>query len=522
MTAKNAGILYRADSKVLLMKRRPFANMGGMWAFPAGKIEGGETAQQCAEREFFEETGKALLPLSEEPRLLKQYGGFVLFTVPGPEFAPQLNDEHTEYAWADPAALPEPLHPGIAEQIADAWSYAMDALSARENDRNGYVTIQRNPITRAGIFQYAGRSLPDAEDPDRIYNVYRPLEELQNPETIDSMKMLPLINEHKMLGEGYEGEFSDKEKHGTTGENIVIEGNDILAPIRIFSLALKKLIDAGKKGLSLGYRCRFEKIAGEFNGMRYDYIQRDIRGNHLALVNEGRSGTAVLDHHWACDSFDLALDTGEVKMADKDCKAEDDLENKTEMTVSELSAAVQQLLPLLETVSKLQGNVMTNPTNALDADEEKKDKAEDETSEEKKDKAEDSESDEKKDKAEDEDDDKKEKKDAMDSALNRLSALEKRAVPTAKDMRAQIVATDALARKVAAAGIGTFDHSAMDEADVVKYAAEKLGIKNSRDALDGYLAGIESKKDTVGFAMDSAIAPKQGGLLAKRLNGAQA
>lgn len=504
----HAGILYRAGSKVLLMKRREDDAQGGTWAFPAGKIEDGETSAQAAFREFSEETGKILQPGDGEVQSLGAWGDFELFGFEGPEFIPVLNDEHTAYQWADTTTLPEPLHPGVAEQIARA-SIALDAMdSARELDRNGYVTINRNPITRAGIFQYLGRSLPDAEDPDKIYNVYRPLEELVKPETIKSMKLLPIINEHEMLGAGYDRGAEDRGVHGSTGETVEVVGNDILVPIRIFSRALKQLIDSGKKGLSLGYRCVFEKISGEFNGMRYDYIQRDIRGNHLALVNEGRSGTAVLDHHWACDHFDLALDNGEATMAVKEKENKTDAQDSAEMTPAEMSAAIRGLTA---SVAKI--------AHAMD-EMEKKDKAEDEDEEkeEKKEaKAEDSESEEKKDKAEDEDDG-EEEKDAMDAAIkSRLTALESRKIPSEKDLRARIAATDALATRVAKAGVGTFDHSAMDEADVVKYAAEKFGIKNSREALDGYLAAVDAKKETVGFAMDSVIAPKQGGLLSKRL-----
>lgn len=44
------------DGKILLIKRgrEPFA---GQWATPGGRIEEGETAEECAKREMKEETG---------------------------------------------------------------------------------------------------------------------------------------------------------------------------------------------------------------------------------------------------------------------------------------------------------------------------------------------------------------------------------------------------------------------------------------------------------------------------------
>jgi len=385
---------------------------------------------------------------------------------------------------------------------------AADSVTARQVDRNGFVTIERNVITRAGVFQYPGSKLPDG-DPARIYNVYRSVDEVTHPDALASFRLLPLINEHKMLGEGYEGEVSDKEKHGTTGENISVEGNDVFASIRIFSQALRTLIESGKKGLSLGYRCAFEKIAGEFNGIRYDYIQKDIRGNHLALVNEGRCGTAVLDENdcnFAMDHFDLALDTGELVMADKDEDKKVAAKDNDEcMTMDEMSKEVRRIGTAMDEFIKAGAE---------------KEKAEDAEEEKEKEKAEDADCDEDK-KAEDAEEKADEKKkDAMDEAIKtRIASLESR-VLTEKAMRAQIKATELLAGRIAA-HVGTFDNSAMDEADVVAYGCEKFGIKKSREALDGYLAAKAKPSAAVGFAMDSA-SPKAGGLLAKRINGAQA
>ena len=50
------GAVVLKDGKVLLVKRRDPPN-AGQWAIPGGTIRLGETLQQAAEREIFEETG---------------------------------------------------------------------------------------------------------------------------------------------------------------------------------------------------------------------------------------------------------------------------------------------------------------------------------------------------------------------------------------------------------------------------------------------------------------------------------
>lgn len=359
-------------------------------------------------------------------------------------------------------------------------------MSARKIDDNGFVTIESNPISRAGVFPYLGSSI-GADDPDKIYYVYRPQEELLDPECIDSFKHIPIVDDHDMIGPEEDGLMAPEKKgvHGVTGERVDFRDGVLYANLKIFSETLKKLIASGKKELSLGYRCLYEKSKGTFAGQEYDYIQRSLRGNHLALVDQARCDVAVLDHHMAFDSLELSINEKETDMiTDKD-KAKDE---EGTLTLESLAAKVEALVQAVAKLTEAkEGNgevVDEDPATAkidkvVDEDPAaaKKDEPAKETEEEKK--------------ASDEEAAKKEA--GMDAQIKKLNGeLEAIKKDGLKSMLGEISQRDTLAKNLSP-HIGTFDHADKTLQEVAEYGVKKLGIQcakgQEKAALDGFLIG---------------------------------
>ena len=186
-------------------------------------------------------------------------------------------------------------------------------MSKRVVDINGWITIKDNPILKAGIFPYLGSEIGQGE-PTRVYKVLRSEEELSKPETIKSFELVPLINEHFVLGE-LGTDTDDKPIDGIVGESIYFEAPYLKSNIKVFGKHIKKLIEIGKIELSAGYSCKYIPVE---NNPDYDFIQTDIRANHLALVEAGRNGSDVAVQ----DALKFTLDSKELLMNLEDILAQ--------------------------------------------------------------------------------------------------------------------------------------------------------------------------------------------------------
>ena len=113
----------------------------------------------------------------------------------------------------------------------------METLDKKEIDKNDYWLIPDNPITKIGVFPYLGRQISPELEPDTVYQVLRPEEELTKPETLKSFELIPLVDDHTMLGAKDENYTPAEQKgiHGVTGTNVKREG-DIITVALMFNI----------------------------------------------------------------------------------------------------------------------------------------------------------------------------------------------------------------------------------------------------------------------------------------------
>lgn len=172
-------------------------------------------------------------------------------------------------------------------------SYRLE--TCREKDCNGFLHVALCNITKEQVVPYYGREIPNYKElgflPDEIYYGYRPADELKKG--AETFNNLPLLDKH--IEDGAEKEDAKKHRVGSLGDKVKFNAPYLQNSLIVYDQkAIDKVEDGTQKELSCAYRYEPIKQSGEFGGQRYDFVMTNIRGNHVALVEEGRAGSDVV------------------------------------------------------------------------------------------------------------------------------------------------------------------------------------------------------------------------------------
>ena len=179
------------------------------------------------------------------------------------------------------------------------YNIVLDAQpSMRTIDDNGFLHVALTPISKATVNPYLGKEIPFSDEhgfePEKIYYVLRPADELEK--AAKTFNGLPLLLEHHNI----DAENPAKEYVvGSVGTDAVFENPYLKNSLTVTDAQAIGYIEDGQAAeISCCYSYEPDFTSGEFtetdgSKVHYDLIMRNIKGNHVALVPEGRAGHDV-------------------------------------------------------------------------------------------------------------------------------------------------------------------------------------------------------------------------------------
>jgi mutator protein MutT len=115
-------VISNQQQKILIDRRKSTGEMGGLWEFPGGKIEAGETIEACIKREVREELGIEILVGDRLTTITHNYKTFkVTLYVHDCQYLKGVPQpiECEEIQWVTPAELNQYQFPSANTQIVN-------------------------------------------------------------------------------------------------------------------------------------------------------------------------------------------------------------------------------------------------------------------------------------------------------------------------------------------------------------------------------------------------------------------
>lgn len=171
---------------------------------------------------------------------------------------------------------------------------AFDRASVRTFDEDGRLHIKLTHISKATVNPYKGSEIPGWQelglDPDKVYQLLRDPDELER--AAPTFNNLPLLDTHIPV------DVDEPQKQfiiGSTGTDAVFEKPYLDNSLVIWtSDGIEGVESEERQEISCAYHYEPDMTPGVYEGQRYDGVMRNIRGNHVALVPEGRAGPDVV------------------------------------------------------------------------------------------------------------------------------------------------------------------------------------------------------------------------------------
>ena len=171
---------------------------------------------------------------------------------------------------------------------AQRWDFAPFVFGALRDDSPGIqVTVDdrgflrcEGRIGRIGVQTYS--------DGKTTWNELRPADQVFDAASMASYELAIVTNDHP--GEMVSVANVKDVQAGHVGTDVRRDGDWLRVSFLVTDEKAIADIRAGKLQLSGGYAAEVERWNGTFDGVNYNYVQKNIRGNHVAIVDVGRAG----------------------------------------------------------------------------------------------------------------------------------------------------------------------------------------------------------------------------------------
>ena len=182
----------------------------------------------------------------------------------------------------------------------------LQIATEREYTDEGFLRVPAR-ISRTGIQEYYAIEMGLTDrDPKDIIRVYRPEEEVFSDISLNSFSSKPVTNNHPP--ELVTSKNSKQYTVGMSGPEVLKDGDFVKAVLNITDAEAIENIESGKVELSNGYTADIDWTPGVTpEGEQYDAVQRNIKGNHIAIVERGRAGPSCRVADNSPESGDLAM-----------------------------------------------------------------------------------------------------------------------------------------------------------------------------------------------------------------------
>ena len=234
-----------------------------------------------ASYDFDEYKPHITISYGDAPSDIEPYQGKIVL---GPEIFEEINIDWKSGIVED--TLRNRIGGGIMQDMNIKFTDRASIGAVKTLDDGSVSTMAR--AVRTGIQEYTGSELGLIDR--KVVRVYRPESEVFSKDSLQSFSHATVtINHPPVL---VDSENWKEYAAGEVSTDVLRDGEFLAVPLLLKDAAAIAAVNSGKVELSAGYTADIELTDGVTpDGQPYDAIQRNIKINHLALVDNAHAGS---------------------------------------------------------------------------------------------------------------------------------------------------------------------------------------------------------------------------------------